>query len=63
MNIRGVTVFPLAIEEVLRGMAALGDEFTVTLTNDTGLDELTVQVEAGKALPAREQESLREELA
>jgi len=62
LNIRGVTVFPLAIEEVVRGMDALGDEFAVILTNETGLDELTVQVEAHGTLTAYEQQGLEDEL-
>jgi phenylacetate-CoA ligase len=62
LNIRGVTVFPVAIEEVVRGMEALGDEFTATITNETGLDELTVQVETREDLPVQEQKALKEEL-
>jgi phenylacetate-CoA ligase len=52
LNIRGVTVFPVAIEEVVRGTPALGDEFLIYITNDTGLDELTVQVETEAPLDA-----------
>jgi phenylacetate-CoA ligase len=52
LNIRGVTVFPVAIEEVVRGTPALGDEFLIYITNDTGLDELTVRVETEAPLDA-----------
>lgn len=62
LNIRGVTVFPLAIEEVVRSMDALGDEFTITVTNETGLDELTVQVETREQLPAVEHGPLQDEI-
>ena len=62
LNIRGVTVFPLAIEEVVRGMDALGDEFAVIITNETGLDELTVQVEAQGTLVASERQGVEDEL-
>jgi phenylacetate-CoA ligase len=62
LNIRGVTVFPLAIEEVVLGMDALGDEFAVIITNETGLDELTVQVKAHGTLAAYEQKGLEDEL-
>ena len=63
MNIRGVTVFPLAIEEVVRGMDALGDEFAVIITNETGLDDLTVQVEAHGTLATSEQQVVEDELS
>jgi phenylacetate-CoA ligase len=62
LNIRGVTVFPLAIEEVVRSMDTLGDEFAVVITNDSGLDELTVQVEPRTTLSAQEQARLQEDL-
>lgn len=62
LNIRGVTVFPLAIEEVVRGMDKLGDEFRIRVTNERGLDELTVQVETREAVSPGEQESLKEEI-
>jgi phenylacetate-CoA ligase len=62
LNIRGVTVFPLAIEEVVRGMDTLGDEFAVIISNETGLDELTVQVEAHEALATSERQGVEDEL-
>jgi phenylacetate-CoA ligase len=62
LNIRGVTVLPLAIEEVVRSVEALGDEFAVIVTNDTGLDELTVQVEPRQPLSPQEQTRLQEDL-
>jgi phenylacetate-coenzyme A ligase PaaK-like adenylate-forming protein len=37
-------------EEVVRVIDALGDEFAVIITNETGLDELTVQVEIRRTL-------------
>lgn len=62
LNIRGVTVLPLAIEEVVRSVETLGDEFAVIVTNDTGLDELTVQVEPRQTLSPQEQTRLQEDL-
>jgi phenylacetate-CoA ligase len=62
LNIRGVTVFPLAIEEVVRGMGELEDEFAITVTNQAGLDELIVQVEVRGEPSAKEQGSLKEKL-
>jgi phenylacetate-CoA ligase len=57
-----MTVFPLAIEEVVRGMDALGDEFAVIFTNETGPDELTVQVEAHRMLAIHERQVVKDEL-
>jgi phenylacetate-CoA ligase len=62
LNIRGVTVFPLAIEEVVRSIDTLGDEFAVIITNDTGLDELTVQVELRQTLSVETQARLQDDL-
>jgi len=62
LNIRGVTVFPLAIEEVVRSMDALDDEFAVILIDETGFDELTSQVEAHRTLAASERQVLEDEL-
>ena len=62
LNIRGVTVFPLAIEEVVRDMDALGDDFAVILTNETGLDELTVQVETHGTPTTHERQIVEDEL-
>jgi methionine synthase II (cobalamin-independent) len=63
LNIRGVTVFPLAIEEVVRSLETLADEFTIIVTNDTGLDELTtVQVEPRQTLSGQEQSRLQDDL-
>jgi phenylacetate-CoA ligase len=57
-----VTVFLLAIEEVVSGLDALGDEFAVILTNETDLDELTIQVEAHETLVIHERQVLEDEL-
>lgn len=45
LNVRGLTLFPSAVEDVVRGFAELGEEFEIVLTNEDGLDELTLVVE------------------
>lgn len=62
LNIRGVTVFPVAIEEVVRGMPGLGDEFVIDIRNANGLDELRVQVEVEEGVLPQDQASLKTEL-
>ncbi len=51
LNIRGVTLFPSAIEQVLRGRAELGDEFQILLRTEDGMDELELIVEAAPSVP------------
>jgi phenylacetate-CoA ligase len=51
LNIRGVTLFPSAIEQVLRGRAELGDEFQILLRTEDGMDELELIVEAASSVP------------
>lgn len=46
INLRGIKFFPVQIEEAVRAVAGTGDEFQIKLvTNDSGLDVMTVQVE------------------
>jgi phenylacetate-CoA ligase len=46
LNVRGVTVFPSSLEDAVRRVPGLGDEFAIILTTERELDVLTVQVEA-----------------
>jgi phenylacetate-CoA ligase len=46
LNVRGVTLFPSSIEDVVRGIPALGPEFAILLKKERDLDILIVQVEA-----------------
>jgi phenylacetate-CoA ligase len=43
--VRGLTLFPSAIEDVLRGIDGLGDAFELVLTRPAELDELTIVCE------------------
>lgn len=45
LNVRGVTLFPSSIEDIVRRIPQLGAEFAIVLTKNNDLDELIVQVE------------------
>jgi phenylacetate-CoA ligase len=45
LNIRGVTVFPSAIEDAVRRVAEIGEEFQLVISREKELDVLTVLVE------------------
>jgi phenylacetate-CoA ligase len=62
LNIRGVTLFPSAIEHVVRGREELGPEFEIVLTTKNGLDELELVVEAGRAVPEGDYETVARKL-
>ncbi|HXX77747.1 MAG TPA: AMP-binding protein [Ktedonobacteraceae bacterium] len=51
LNIRGVTLFPSSIEDVVRGIPTLGPEFVIVLKKERDLDVLIVQVEALPEIP------------
>ena len=61
--IRGMNVFPSAIEEILRRSPGVG-EFSITFYNDPhAMDEVKVEVELAQAREAREiQARLRQTL-
>jgi phenylacetate-CoA ligase len=50
LNVRGVTLFPSAVEHVVRGRDELGDEFQIVLRTENGLDELELVVEAARSV-------------
>jgi phenylacetate-CoA ligase len=45
LNVRGVTLFPSAVEDAVRRVAGAGDEFEIRITRERELDVLTVRVE------------------
>jgi phenylacetate-CoA ligase len=51
INVRGLKFFPSAVEEIVRSLPELGNEFEIVLTTDKGLDEVTVVAEAGPEVP------------
>ncbi len=55
INLRGIKMFPIQIEEAVRSVAGTGDEFEIVLTTtESGLDVMTVRIEHQEfATPAR----------
>jgi len=46
INLRGIKMYPTQIEQAVRAVAGIGDEYEVVIaTNDDGLDVMTVRVE------------------
>jgi phenylacetate-CoA ligase len=70
VKVRGVVLFPSTIEAVVRLVPHLTHEFLMVLSNEGGMDDLTVQVEAAEevtsdayhALAARVRERIQTEL-
>lgn len=63
LNVRGVTVFPSAIDDAVRGVPDAGAEYEVVLTTPRELDELTVRVEPAPGLGAAAHPALRDAVA
>ena len=45
LNVRGVTLFPSAVEDAVRRVAEIGEEFQMVISREKDLDVLTVLVE------------------
>jgi len=62
LNIRGLTVFPSAIEEVVRHIDELGDEFEIVVYEEHALDCLRIVAEPRPEVPASRHASLVEKI-
>lgn len=51
LNVRGVTLFPSGVEDAVRRVPGVSDEFALVLTTDRDLDVLIVQVEVTADMP------------
>lgn len=49
-TIRGENVYPSTIEDVIRGIEGLGDEYQIIITREKAMDELVLQVEPTKGV-------------
>jgi phenylacetate-CoA ligase len=58
LNVRGVTLFPSAIEQVIRAFPELGEEFQIVIESKGSMDELTVVAEPLDRVPEAEHERL-----
>ncbi len=63
LNVRGVTLFPSAIENVVRGRDEVGDEFEIVLTTKNGMDEIELVAEASSSVPEGDYETVAGTLA
>jgi len=54
LNIRGVTIFPSAIEEVVRGIGELGDEFQIVVSTEKGVDQIMIEAEPIPSVPEKD---------
>ncbi len=60
LNVRGVTLFPVSVEDAVRSVAGLGDEFAIEISTENELDVLTVRVEV---MPGRDEQVLAADVA
>jgi len=60
LNIRGVTLFPSVLDNVVRGVAEAGAEYEVVITAPRGLDEVTLRIEGVPGLSVERHEGLRD---
>ncbi|MBF6568959.1 MAG: AMP-binding protein [Candidatus Binataceae bacterium] len=63
LNVRGINLFPTAIEEIVRRFDLLGDEFQIVIETEGVMDTLTIVAELRDASVAAEVESLRGKIA
>jgi len=61
--IRGENVYPSAVENVIRGIAGLGDEFRIVISREKAMDEMTVQVERSPQADPASAPALKDRLA
>ena len=53
INLRGIKMYPVQIEQAVRAVPGLGDEYEIVIAaHDDGLDRMTVRVEHGDAAVA-----------
>jgi phenylacetate-CoA ligase len=60
LNVRGVTIFPSAVEDAVRRVSGAGDEFEIRITRERELDVLTVRVEPAPAVGDGQHGELRQ---
>jgi phenylacetate-CoA ligase len=62
LNVRGLTLFPSAIEEVVRQIDELGDEFEIVVYEEHALDCLRIIAEPRPEVPVTRHASLAEKI-
>lgn len=60
INLRGIKMYPVQVEEAVRSIADIGDEYEIVLTTDASeLDIMTVRVEHVEDVAEAVQQSIR----
>ncbi len=62
LNIRGLKLFPAAIEEIVRGFDELGDEFQIVLATEGVMDSFTIVAETRTVIADGDAGKLRERI-
>jgi phenylacetate-CoA ligase len=60
--VRGENVYPSAMEDVIRGIKGLGDEYRIIITRERTMDELVVQAEHSAGMDVSQIADLKTEL-
>ena len=47
INLRGIKMYPVEIEEAVRAVSGLGDEYEIVIAASDGLDRMTIRIEHG----------------
>ena len=63
LKLRGISVYPAAVERVLRTFPELGAEWFLVMEQRGGVEEIVVQIEAAHPLPEQEREGLASRVA
>jgi len=58
LNVRGITLFPSAVEDAVRRIPEIGEEFMIVLSRQNELEVLTVQVEPRPEVAAEQHAAL-----
>ncbi len=63
LKIRGLAFFPAAIEDAIRGEPAVGDEFTVDISNEGDSDRVLVTAEVATPIPKADLGEVADQIA
>ena len=60
INLRGIKMYPVQIEQAVRAVPGLGDEYEIVIAAPDGLDRMTIRIEhADQAVAPRVAEAVR----